>query len=57
MHNPMGKFGRYQETEAFGGDQFLAPYGLSNAVMQYALQYSRYLAKYGATRSTWPAMS
>ena len=50
MHNPEGKFGRYEETEAFGIDQFLAPYGLTNAVMQYALQYSRYLTKYGATR-------
>lgn len=50
MHNPPGQFGRYTSREAGGADQYLAPYGLSNYVMQHALQYSRYLAKYGATR-------
>ena len=50
MHNPRGEFGRYEATEAAGSDQFLAPYGLTNYVMQHALQYSRYLAKYGASR-------
>ena len=50
MHNPAGRFGGYREAAATGDDQYLAPYGLTNAVMQYALQYSRYLTKYGATR-------
>jgi acetyl-CoA acetyltransferase len=50
MHNPRGEFGGHAARWAHGDDQFTAPYGLANVVMSFALSYSRYLAKYGATR-------
>jgi acetyl-CoA acetyltransferase len=50
MHNPGGKFGRYDQVEATGPDQFRAPYGLGTFVQWFAPAYSRYLALYGAKR-------
>ncbi len=50
MHNPAGKYGRYELTQAAGPEQFRAPFGLANTVMDYALPYSRYMARYGARR-------
>jgi acetyl-CoA acetyltransferase len=50
MHNPEGKFGRYREAFAEGGEQFRAPYGLGAFLQWFAPAYSRYLWQYGATR-------
>ncbi|MDF3311467.1 hypothetical protein P3H15_41510 [Rhodococcus sp. T2V] len=48
MHNPRVQFGRYDSDEAVGAEQFRAPYGLANVVMDFALPFSRYLHQYGA---------
>ena len=50
MHNPRGAYGTYGSAQAHGPEQFRAPYGLANVVMDFALPYSRYQALYGATR-------
>ncbi len=50
MHSPHGPFGIADVRRVSGNGEFLAPYGLSNTVMAFALPYSRYMAKYGATR-------
>lgn len=50
MHNPPGKFGASDAVQATGDGQFTVPYGLANHVMSFALPYSQYMAKYGATR-------
>jgi acetyl-CoA acetyltransferase len=52
MHNPrdpQGEYG-YRDIPAAGTDQFTRPYGLSHTVMNFALPYSRYMGRYGATR-------
>jgi acetyl-CoA acetyltransferase len=51
MHNPrQASYGRLTSTVAAGELEFTAPYGVGDAVSRYAMPYSRYLAKYGATR-------
>jgi acetyl-CoA acetyltransferase len=50
MHSPAGRFGISNVQVATGDSQFTAPYGFGNTVMTFAFPYSRYLAKYGATR-------
>jgi len=52
MHNPRDPSREYgfRDSPASGLDQFLRPYGLSHTVMNFALPYSRYMGKYGATR-------
>ena len=50
MHNPRGAFGRVRQPQVAGVGQFTAPWGFGHNVIQFAMPYSRYLAKYGATR-------
>jgi acetyl-CoA acetyltransferase len=50
MHNPAGSYGRVRYDEVPGAAQFTLPYGFGHNVINYALVYSRYLAKYGGTR-------
>jgi acetyl-CoA acetyltransferase len=50
MFSPPGAFGIADVRVATGDSQFTAPYGLSNTVMMWAVPYSRYMARYGATR-------
>jgi acetyl-CoA acetyltransferase len=50
MHNPGGGFGRIARPSVAGAAQFTVPFGLGHNVIGYALPYSRYMAKYGATR-------
>lgn len=52
MHNPAvaGGFGRVEQARVSGDEQFLAPWGFRHVVIDYAMPYSRYMAKYGATR-------
>lgn len=52
MHNPRdpGREYGYRDVPASGMDQFIRPYGQAHTVMNFALPYSRYMGKYGATR-------
>jgi acetyl-CoA acetyltransferase len=51
MHVPRGLFGAFSANVAPGDSQFSAPYGLAGgAVPMFALPYSEYVARYGATR-------
>jgi acetyl-CoA acetyltransferase len=50
LHNPPGRYSRTTVERARGEREFTAPYGLSVAGMFNAIPYSRYMAKYGATR-------
>jgi acetyl-CoA acetyltransferase len=50
MHNPEQRFGRFTDPNPDEEWQFLAPYGLADWVTRFAMPYSRYMAKYGATR-------
>ena len=51
MHNPRGRrYGEVSSAVAAGEFEFTSPYGVGDALSRYAMPYSRYLAKYGATR-------
>jgi acetyl-CoA acetyltransferase len=51
MHNPRDiVYGQVQGRVASGETEFTAPYGFGDAISRFAMPYSRYLAKYGATR-------
>jgi acetyl-CoA acetyltransferase len=50
MHNPGGPTGRVSRPRASGEIQFTAPWGFGHTTIAFALPYSRYMAKYGATR-------
>lgn len=50
MHNPPGQFGRVVQPLVRGDNQFIMPAGFGHNVVGFALPYSRYMAKYGATR-------
>jgi len=51
MHNPRGhQYGAVRGTTAEGEFEFTSPYGVGDALSRYAMPYSRYLAKYGASR-------
>jgi acetyl-CoA acetyltransferase len=50
MHNPQGAFGRVTQPQVAGEAQFTAPWGFGHNVIRFAMPYSRYMAKYGATR-------
>jgi acetyl-CoA acetyltransferase len=50
MHNPLGAFGRVTQPRVAGVGQFTAPWGFGHNVIRFALPYSRYMARYGATR-------
>lgn len=50
MRNPPGAFGRVRQPRVAGIDQFTAPWGFGHNVIRFAMPYSRYMARYGATR-------
>jgi acetyl-CoA acetyltransferase len=50
LHNPKGRYGGFESNRAPGLLQFRMPYGLINNVADFAIPWSRYLAKYGYTR-------
>jgi acetyl-CoA acetyltransferase len=50
MHNPKGAFGRVTQPEVTGDAQFTAPWGFGHQVIRFSMPYSRYMARYGATR-------
>jgi acetyl-CoA acetyltransferase len=50
MHNPRGAFGRVSQPRVAGPAQFTAPWGFGHNVVRFAMPYSRYMARYGATR-------
>jgi acetyl-CoA acetyltransferase len=50
MHNPQGAFGRVTQPRVPGVGQFTAPWGFGHNVVRFAMPYSRYMARYGATR-------
>ena len=50
MHNPQGAFGRVTQPRVAGDSQFTAPWGFGHNVIRFAMPYSRYMARYGATR-------
>lgn len=51
MHVPRAAFGAQQAGPVASDDQFTAPYGLAGGVVPlFALPYSEYIARYGATR-------
>lgn len=50
MHNPPGPFGRLRQERATGESQFLVPWGFGHNVIHFAMPYSTYMARYGATR-------
>lgn len=50
MGNPQGSYGRRGYSEVRGADQFSIPWGFGHNTIGFALAYSRYMAKYGATR-------
>lgn len=51
MHNPRSRpYGQVAGPAAVGEYEFTAPYGVGDALSRYAMPYSRYLSKYGASR-------
>jgi acetyl-CoA acetyltransferase len=50
MHNPPGKYSQLAQPKVGGAAQFTAPWGFGQNVVSFALPWSRYMAKYGATR-------
>jgi acetyl-CoA acetyltransferase len=50
MHNPPGRYGTVLGDTAGGEAQFTYPWGLGHPVALHSMPYSRYMAKYGATR-------
>ena len=51
MHNPSSRpYGQVAVPAAVGEYEYTAPYGIGDALSRYAMPYSRYLSKYGASR-------
>ena len=51
MKNPPGQYGRVPPGPVGGDDAFTAPYGFNNEVVKASMIYTRYMDKYGTTRS------
>lgn len=58
MHNPAkaGSYNAFTSSEARGGSQFSAPYGVHRGYQTYGQAYHRYLHEYGADRAHMAAL-
>ena len=50
LHQPRGRYGAWTSNRAAGESQFMAPYGCTSIFQWHAMQWQRYMHKYGATR-------
>ena len=50
LHQPRGRYGAWSSSRAAGEAQFMAPYGCTSIFQWHAMQWQRYMHKYGATR-------
>ena len=50
LHQPRGRYGAWTSNRASGEAQFMAPYGSTSIFQWHAMQWQRYMHKYGAKR-------
>jgi acetyl-CoA acetyltransferase len=50
LHQPRGRYGAWTSNRAAGESQFMAPYGCTSIFQWHAMQWQRYMHKYGAKR-------
>jgi acetyl-CoA acetyltransferase len=50
LHQPRGHYGAWTSNRAAGESQFMAPYGATSIFQWHAMQWQRYMHKYGAKR-------
>jgi len=50
LHQPRGRYGAWTSNRAVGESQFMAPYGCTSIFQWHAMQWQRYMHKYGARR-------
>jgi acetyl-CoA acetyltransferase len=50
LHQPRGRYGAWTSNRASGESQFMAPYGCTSIFQWHAMQWQRYMHKYGAQR-------